>query len=145
MEQKNQQTFYKARDFLLSINMKQTILHLTENYQLKAADALISKLRQELGASNAYIDELTDNIKKLEEENNSLKIQLALKDKSIKEINDKYSRDVNEYLKTDVLYQKYIKVINSVTQNIIRIKEHNDKLVREIMKLRDERNNKEVG
>lgn len=110
-------------------------LHLTENYQLKAADALISKLKQELGAANAYIDELEEDKKVLKEEIEKLT-------EINKNLNNKYSQDVNEFLKTDVLYQKYIKVIDEVKQDIIRIQDRNNKLVYEIMKLRDERNNK---
>lgn len=111
------------------------ILHLTENYQLQAADTLISKLRLELGAANAYIDELEEDKRNLEEEVNKLK-------EINKNLNDKYSRDVNEFLKTDPIYQKFIKVINEVEQDIIRLEDRNNKLVYEIMKLRDERNNK---
>lgn len=119
--------------------------HLTENYQLKAADALISKLKQDLGAANSYIDELNYTIESLNDEISDLKLQLQTKDNLIKNLNDKYSQDVNEYLKTDSLYQRYIKVIDDVKQNIIRIQDRNDKLVHEIMKLRDERNNQKMG
>ena len=100
-----------------------SILHLTTNYQLEAADALIKKLRQDLGAANAYIDELTYKNNKLEEEIEKLKNQIATKDQDLKNFSDKYSRDVNEYLRTDILYQKYIKVIDDVTQDIIRVQE----------------------
>lgn len=110
-------------------------LHLTENYQLQAADALISKLRSDLGAANAYIDELEEDKRTLEEEINKLK-------EINKNLNDKYSRDVNEFLKTDPIYQKFIKVINEVEQDIIRLEDRNNKLVHEIMKLRNERINK---
>lgn len=120
------------------------ILHLTTDYQLKAADALIKQLRQDLGAANAYIDELTYKNNELEEEIEKLKNQIAAKDQDLKNFSDKYSRDVNEHLRTDVLYQRYIKVIDDVTQNIIRVQERNDKLVHEIMKLRDERNNQKM-
>lgn len=123
------------RDFLLSINIMYKTLHLTENYQLQAADALISKLRLDLGAANAYIDELEDNKRTLEEEVNKLK-------EINKNLNDKYSRDVNGFLKTDPIYQKFIKVINEVEQDIIRLEDRNNKLIYEIMKLRDERINK---
>lgn len=112
-------------------------LHLTERHQLKAADTLISKLKQELGAANAYIDELEEDKRNLEEE------IIKLKELN-KNLNDKYSRDVNEFLKTDPIYQKYIKVIDEVEQDIIRLENRNNKLVYEIMKLRDERIDKEM-
>jgi len=122
------------RDFLLSINIMYQTLHLTENFKLKAADTLISKLRQELGAANAYIDELEEDKHNLEEQIEKLK-------ELNKNLNDKYSRDVNEFLKTDSIYQKFVKVIDETEKNIIRLQNRNDKLVYEIMKLRDERNN----
>lgn len=112
-------------------------LHLTENFKLKAADRLISKLKLELGAANAYIEELEEDKQNLKEEINKL-TELN------KNLNDKYSRDVNEFLKTDPIYQKFIKVINEVEKDIIRLEDRNNKLVHEIMKLRDERINKEM-
>lgn len=108
--------------------------HLTKDYQLQAADALISKLKMELGAANSYIDELEYDKQNLEKENEKLK---ALN----KKLNDKYSNDVQEYLKTDELYHKYVKVIDEVIEEINRVKRRNDILVAEIMKLRNERNN----
>lgn len=42
--------------------------HLTENHQLKAADALISKLQYQLGQANSYIEELEDKIQREDRE-----------------------------------------------------------------------------
>ena len=48
---------------------------------------------------------------------------------------------MQEYLKTDELYHKYVKVIDEVIEEINRVKRRNDILVAEIMKLRNERDN----
>ena len=117
--------------------MNKPILHLSENFQLKSADLLIKKLQLELGMANSYIDELENDKKELEEKVAKLETQ-------IKNLIDKYSKDVNEFLRTDLLYQKFISTIDRVTKKVKHTQEQNEKLIIEISKLRNERDNKEM-
>lgn len=113
------------------MNIKFTA-HLTENHQLKAADDLIKSLRVELGQSNSYISELENTIKSLEGKNKQLEDTVQHQKERIKALNDKYSSDMNEFLNTDLIYQK-------VADKIQKIKENYEILDFNYKKMRDQR------
>lgn len=102
--------------------------HLTENYQLKAADKLISKLRQENAANNEYICELED-------ENKLLKSQIENLNSKIKKVQDKYSIDKGELLKTDEIYLKYKQKIDELEEENKRFKKQKEDLICRIVRL----------
>lgn len=111
--------------------------HLTEGHQLKAADQLISKLRQQLAANEAYIEEL-------EEENKSIKEQTEIpliekineltkaleKEKAAREkLCQKYSDDVQQFIRTDVLYEKYKAKIDELENENQRLRRQKEDLI----------------
>ena len=128
--------------FIMETTIKYTA-HLTENHQLKAADQLISKLRQQLSANEEYI-------KEIEEENQIIKektekpllekieeLTLALtKEKAAREkLCQKYSDDVQQFIKTDILYAKYKKELDELKEENKRLKHQKEDLIYRILKL----------
>lgn len=116
--------------------------HLTEGHQLKAADQLISKLRQQLAANEAYIEEL-------EEENKSIKEQTEIpliekineltkaleKEKAAREkLCQKYSDDVQQFIRTDVLYEKYKAKIDELENENQRLRRQKEDLICRIVR-----------
>lgn len=130
------------------INIRFTA-HLTDDFQFKSLENAYKKVKEELGAANAYIQELEENrdpemlelrskivcleteIQKLTKDNEKLKQQ-------IKDYNDKYSKDVQELIRTDVLYKKCIDKINGVVADCKKVKAKNEELVMEIIRLRNQ-------
>lgn len=120
----------------METNIKYTA-HLTENHQLKAADKLISNLRVTLAANEEYIKELEEENKiiktKAEEpllkEIEILKSQLEKEKAAREKLCQKYSDDVQQFIKTDVLYDKYKKEINELTEENKRIKKQKEDLI----------------
>lgn len=109
---------------------------LTENYKLKAANSLISNLRLKIGMNESYIQELEDNLKNLELKIKELEDQLEEKVLQIKKIQDKYSDDVQQHIKTDILYQKYFKVVTELEEENKMLRRRNDLYISELAKLR---------
>jgi predicted nucleic acid-binding Zn-ribbon protein len=121
--------------------------HLTENHQLKAADQLISKLRQQHAADEEYIKEIEEQNEKLCQE---IKVAQEPLLKQIKELEEalakekasreklcqKYSDDVQQFIKTDVLYAKYKKELDETKEERDRFRRQRDQLVYEINQLR---------
>lgn len=114
------------------INFMETTIkftaHLTESHQLKAADKLIATLRQQNAANEEYINEL-------EEENQSLKEQIEQFKLTVKKVQDKYSIDKGELLRTDEIYLKYKKEIDELREENARFKRQKEDLICRIVKL----------
>lgn len=106
--------------------------HLTENHQLKAADALISKLRETIAANECYIEELELNISEQEKEIQILKQQLEDNKIALKKVQDKYSVDVNNFIKTDIVCQKYQQEIQELKKQRDNYRDQRDKLLYQI-------------
>lgn len=104
------------------------VAHLTENYQLQAADKLISKLRQQAAANEEYINELEELIEQL-------KAEIAKKDERYMKMCQKYSDDVCQFIKTDILYDKYKAQIDELKEENARYKRQKEDLICRIAKL----------
>lgn len=134
--------------------------HLTENHQLKAADALIAKLKYQIGQDRSYIEELEDTIKSLKSEicdlQNGETIKsltdqiesLTFERNNWKDLysmmNNKYSQLKQDGLNQDEIYSKCIKKVNEALERCKAVQKSNKLYVEEIIKLRNERNNQEV-
>lgn len=105
-------------------------VHLTASYQLAEADKLIAKLRQQHGADMAYIQELEDKNEELQNEYNKVINDL-------KKLRDKYSDDVMQVIRTDILYEKYKKNLESVKQERDQYKKQRDALAYRLTQLQN--------
>ena len=94
--------------------------HLTDNYQMKTAQQLISKLKVQLGMEKGYSEELEEEIGKLK----------------VKKLYDKYSSDVQNAVKLDDVYQKQNKKLEEKTVEIERLTKLKDMYLSELIKLR---------
>ena len=117
--------------------------HLTENYQIKTAQQLISKLKVQLGMEKGYSEELEEEIVKLKEELEKERIRvdelesiLEAEKLKIKKLYDKYSSDVQNAVKLDDVYQKQNKKIEEKTVEIERLTKLKDMYLSELIKLR---------
>lgn len=113
-------------------------IHLTESFVIKSADTLISKLRQELAAANAYIEELEDgiNCKELKrnyeillKENANLKTKNNKLEYQYKNILKKYSNDMSTILSVDEKYLSQKEQIEKLTEEVSNLKNIRDKLI----------------
>ena len=104
------------------------VAHLTENHQLQAADKLISKLRQQAAANEEYINELEELVEQL-------KAEIAKKDERYMKMCQKYSDDVCQFIKTDLLYEKYKAQIDELKEENVRYKRQKEDLICRIAKL----------
>lgn len=128
----------------METNIKFTA-HLTENHQLKAADKLISKLRMAVAANEEYIKELEEERETLQEkvkepllnEIENLKKQLEKEKAAREKLCQKYSDDVQQFIKTDVLYDKYKAEIAELKDERNRFKHQKEQLIYEINQLRN--------
>lgn len=108
--------------------------HLTESHQLKAADALIAKLKMEKGANQAYIEEL-------ELENAELKSSLSVKDAKINELDElvnKLRKEVNK-TSSELVDEKLTKrnsQIKMLEAEVKALKDVRDQLIGELNKYR---------
>lgn len=129
----------------METNIKFTA-HLTENHQLKAADQLISKLRQQHAADEEYIKELEDENRTIKEKTEEpllqkiqeLQQQLEKEKAAREKLCQKYSDDVQQFIKTDVLYAKYKAEIAELKEDRARFKRQKEQLIYEINQLRHE-------
>ena len=117
--------------------------HLTENYQMKTAQQLISKLKVQLGMEKGYSEELEEEIvklkKKIEKERirvDELESILEAEKLKIKKLYDKYSSDVQNAVKLDDVYQKQNKKLEEKTVEIERLTKLKDMYLSELIKLR---------
>lgn len=117
--------------------------HLTENYQIKTAQQLISKLKVQLGMEKGYSEELEEEIVKLKEELEKERIRvdelesiLEAEKLKIKKLYDKYSSDVQNAVKLDDVYQKQNKKLEEKTVEIERLTKLKDMYLSELIKLR---------
>ena len=117
--------------------------HLTENYQIKTAQQLISKLKVQLGMEKGYSEELEEEIGKLKEELKKERIRvdelesiLEAEKLKIKKLYDKYSSDVQNAVKLDDVYQKQNKKLEEKTAEIERLTKLKDMYLSELIKLR---------
>ena len=117
--------------------------HLTENYQIKTAQQLISKLKVQLGMEKGYSEELEEEIAKLKEELEKERIRvdelesiLEAEKLKIKKLYDKYSSDVQNAIKLDDVYQKQNKKLEEKTAEIERLTKLKDMYLSELIKLR---------
>ena len=117
--------------------------HLTENYQIKTAQQLISKLKVQLGMEKGYSEELEEEIAKLKEELDKERIRvdelesiLEAEKLKIKKLYDKYSSDVQNAVKLDDVYQKQNKKLEEKTAEIERLTKLKDMYLSELIKLR---------
>lgn len=132
--------------------------HLTENHQLQAADALIKKLKLELGAANAYIQELEEG---REAKYRELKVQMAeveaklinVKDtnkkllmltdsykKAVDKVTSKYSDDLSVLKEEPViaaLTSKYENEIQELKEQLDLMTRQRDNAITELVKLRN--------
>lgn len=119
--------------------------HLTENYKLKAADELISKLRLQLGQEKSYVEELEEELQLEREKYIDLENQLEAKNmelineqSKVKVLYDKYSHDVQEAVKLDDVYQRQNKKLKESEEETVFWKNRAEKYLAEIIKLRSE-------
>lgn len=117
--------------------------HLTDNYQMKTAQQLISKLKVQLGMEKGYSEELEEEIVKLKEELEKERIRvdelesiLEAEKLKIKKLYDKYSSDVQNAVKLDDVYQKQNKKLEEKTVEIERLTKLKDIYLSELIKLR---------
>lgn len=117
--------------------------HLTDNYQMKTAQQLISKLKVQLGMEKGYSEELEEEIVKLKEELEKERIRvdelesiLEAEKLKIKKLYDKYSSDVQNAVKLDDVYQKQNKKLEEKTVEIERLTKLKDMYLSELIKLR---------
>ena len=117
--------------------------HLTDNYQMKTAQQLISKLKVQLGMEKGYSEELEEEIVKLKEELEKERIRvdelesiLEAEKLKIKKLYDKYSSDVQNAVKLDDVYQKQNKKLEEKTLEIERLTKLKDMYLSELIKLR---------
>ena len=117
--------------------------HLTDNYQMKTAQQLISKLKVQLGMEKGYSEELEEEIAKLKKELEKERIRvdelesiLEAEKLKIKKLYDKYSSDVQNAVKLDDVYQKQNKKIEGKTAEIERLTKLKDMYLSELIKLR---------
>jgi len=116
-------------------------IELSDNFKLRSADMLISKLRMQLGQEKTYIIELEETLKKLEKEVQKLKTSLENEKAKVKKVQDKYSADVQETVKLDSVYQHQRDIIKKQEEEINSLQRRCDTYITELVKLRDERNN----
>ena len=114
--------------------------HLTENYQIKTAQQLISKLKVQLGMEKGYSEELEEEIAKLKEELEKERIRvdelesiLEAEKLKIKKLYDKYSSDVQNAVKLDDVYQKQNKKLEEKTAEIERLTKLKDMYLSELI------------
>lgn len=117
--------------------------HLTDNYQMKTAQQLISKLKVQLGMEKGYSEELEEEIIKLKKELEKERIRvdelesiLEAEKLKIKKLYDKYSSDVQNAVKLDDVYQKQNKKLEEKTVEIERLTKLKDMYLSELIKLR---------
>ena len=117
--------------------------HLTENYQMKTAQQLISKLKVQLGMEKGYSEELEEEIVKLKEELEKERIRvdelesiLEAEKLKVKKLYDKYSSDVQNAVKLDDVYQKQNKKLEEKIVEIERLTKLKDMYLSELIKLR---------
>ena len=117
--------------------------HLTENYQMKTAQQLISKLKVQLGMEKGYSEELEEEIVKLKEELEKERIRvdelesiLEAEKLKVKKLYDRYSSDVQNAVKLDDVYQKQNKKLEEKTVEIERLTNLKDMYLSELIKLR---------
>ena len=117
--------------------------HLTENYQMKTAQQLISKLKVQLGMEKGYSEELEEEIVKLKEELEKERIRvdelesiLEAEKLKVKKLYDRYSSDVQNAVKLDDVYQKQNKKLEEKTVEIDRLTKLKDMYLSELIKLR---------
>ena len=117
--------------------------HLTENYQIKTAQQLISKLKVQLGMEKGYSEELEEEIVKLKEELEKERIRvdelesiLEAEKLKIKKLYDKYSSDVQNAVKWDDVYQRQHKELEKKDVEIERLTKLKDMYLSELIKLR---------
>ena len=117
--------------------------HLTDNYQMKTAQQLISKLKVQLGMEKGYSEELEEEIVKLKEELEKERIRvdelesiLEAEKLKVKKLYDRYSSDVQNAVKLDDVYQKQNKKLEEKTVEIDRLTKLKDMYLSELIKLR---------
>ena len=117
--------------------------HLTDNYQMKTAQQLISKLKVQLGMEKGYSEELEEEIVKLKEELEKERIRvdelesiLEAEKLKVKKLYDRYSSDVQNAVKLDDVYQKQNKKLEEKTAKIERLTKLKDMYLSELIKLR---------
>lgn len=113
--------------------------HLTDNHQLKAADAMISKLRFELGQERSYTEELQEELERTKQSVQLLTSQLEAEREKVKKLYDKYSRDVQEAVKLDDTYQRLKEKITESEEESLMWKRRAEVYLAELIKLRDGR------
>ena len=107
--------------------------HVTERFMAEAADKLIAKLKQELGAANAYIDELKDISKKekecLEKEINDLKTERNL-------LMQRFSNGITEMYKEE-RFAHLLQEVQELKKRCKRIESDRDGLVYQLNQYRN--------
>ena len=107
--------------------------HVTEKFMAEAADKLIAKLKQELGAANAYIDELKDTSKKekecLEKEINDLKTERNL-------LMQRFSNGITEMYKEE-RFAHLLQELTELKKRCKRIESDRDGLVYQLNQYRN--------
>jgi len=107
--------------------------HVTERFMAEAADKLIAKLKQELGAANAYIDELKDTSKKekecLEKEINDLKTERNL-------LMQRFSNGITEMYKEE-RFAHLLQEVQELKKRCKRIESDRDGLVYQLNQYRN--------
>lgn len=121
---------------MVTSNIKYS-LSLTENHQLKAADKLITSLRQKIGELESYIEELEYDKQKLQKENKQLIGTNKNLLNNIEQLKLKYRDDKQEFINSDPIYQSCIEKIDNVMKKVTNTIEQNDRLIMEIIKLKN--------
>ena len=113
-------TMEEQAKFKREYEASKKVLHLTPAYQNAAADALISKLKQQLAASEAYVEELEES--KVLKELNDLKQQHEKLTLNYTKLNNKYSCLINEGKFVDEVYIQQKETIHLLQDEIDSLK-----------------------
>ena len=126
----------------MSINIKYRA-HLTENYQLKSAQQLISKLQIQLGMEKEYSEELEEKLARVNSEleterikNSELREILETERIKVKKLYDKYACDVQQAVKMDDIYLRKNEIIKEKNAEIEHLTKLKDMYLAELVKLR---------
>lgn len=128
------------REYLKTRKITKPVITVTEQQKENWKDALISKLKMENAANEEYILELKDKIQEWENRHKLVTNQylteagrynaLHIKWNALQ---DRYSRDVNEYLHSEEFTEKYTKKIQELETRVQQLTDLRDELVYKLL------------
>ena len=116
------------------------VITVTEQQKENWKDALISKLKMENAANEEYILELKDKIQEWENRHKLVTNQYLVEAGRYNALHikwnalqDRYSRDVNEYLHSEEFTEKYTKKIQELETRVQQLTDLRDELVYKLL------------